>query len=290
MSGIILIGLVILCAILYGVLAALARPADRHPFFNRERVLAIAHRGGGGLWPENTMYAFAHAVELGVDVIEMDVHSTQDGEIVVIHDDTVDRTTNGTGRVQELTLAQLKQLDAGYIWTPDNGTSFPFRGRGLKVPTLAEVFAAFADMAMNIEIKQFKPSIVAPLSGLIREHNIAAQVLVASADTDTLKEFRRVCPQVATSAGEQETRFFYTMHLARLGRLCKAPAHAFQVPQYSDGRQVVTPSFVKVAHGRNMEVHVWTINDAEDMRRLIDMGVDGIVTDYPDRLLTVPGR
>lgn len=290
MAGVILIGLVILGAILYGVLATLARPAGRHPFFNHEGVLAMAHRGGGGLWPENTMYAFANAAELGVDVIEMDVHSTRDGELVVIHDETVDRTTDGTGRVREFTLAQLKELDAGYTWTPDNGKRFPFRGLGLAVPTLAEVFAAFPDKAINIEIKQFQPSIIAPLSRLIRDCNMTERVLIASVDTNALKEFRRVCPHVATSAGEQETRFFYAMHIAHMGRLCKAPAHAFQVPQYSDGREVVTPSFLKAAHGRNMEVHVWTINDAEDMRRLINMGIDGIVTDYPDRLLSVLGR
>ncbi|MHC4679356.1 MAG: glycerophosphodiester phosphodiesterase [Planctomycetota bacterium] len=288
--GIILIGLALLCGILYGVLAALARPAGHHPFFNHEGVLVIAHRGGGGLWPENTMYAFAHAAELGVDVIEMDVHSTRDGKLVVIHDETVDRTTDGTGRGQEFTLAQLKELDAGYTWTPDNGKSFPFRGRGLTVPTLAEVFAAFPDTAMNIEIKQFQPSIIAPLSRLISDCNMAERVLIASVDANTLREFRRVCPQVATSAGEQETRFFYGMHLAHMGRLCKAPAHAFQVPQYSDGREVVTRSFLNAAHGRNMEVHVWTVNDTEDMQRLTDTGVDGIVTDYPDRLLSVLGR
>jgi glycerophosphoryl diester phosphodiesterase len=287
---IILIGLVILCAILYGVLAVLARPAGRHPFFDHEGVLTIAHRGGGGLWPENTMYAFSRAAELGVDVIEMDVHSTQDGQLVVIHDETVDRTTDGTGRVREFTLAQLKELDAGYAWTPDNGTSFPFRGRGLTVPTLAEVFTAFPDRAINIEIKQSQPSVIASLSRLIRDCKMAERVLIASVDTNTLKEFRRLCPQVATSAGEQETRRFYGMHLARLGRLCKAPAHAFQVPQYSDGREVVTRSFLNAAHGRNMEVHVWTINDTEDMQRLTDTGVDGIVTDYPDRLLSVLGR
>jgi glycerophosphoryl diester phosphodiesterase len=119
---------------------------------------------------------------------------------------------------------------------------------------------------------------------------MAEKVLIASVDTNTLREFRRVCPQVATSASEQETRFFYAMHLAHLGRLCKAPAHAFEVPQYSEDREVVTRSFLNAAHGHNMEVHVWTINDAEDMQQLVTSGIDGIVTDYPDRLLTILGR
>lgn len=119
---------------LWGILSFWARPIPHHPFFRDKRVLVLAHRGGGGLWPESTLYAFEHAVELGVDVLEMDVQSTKDGELVVIHDDTVDRTTNGKGRVQDLTLTEIKALDAGYTWTTDNGQSYPFRGQGPRVP------------------------------------------------------------------------------------------------------------------------------------------------------------
>jgi glycerophosphoryl diester phosphodiesterase len=286
----IVLGLVGLPAVIYGVLVVLARPIPRHPFFNHDGILVIAHRGGRGLWPENTLYAFERAVQLGVDVLEMDVHSTRDGELVVMHDDTVDRTTNGRGRIRELALAELRELDAGYTWTPGNGQSFPFRGRGLTVPTLAEVFTAFPGAAMIIEIKQSQPSIVAPLYRTILEHKMTERVLVASFDADSLRQFRHVAPEVATSAGEDEVRALYALNRLHLGRIYRPPAEALQVPEYSDDRRVVTRRFVKTAHGRNMQVHVWVVNDADGMRRLVDLGVDGIITDYPDRLLTVLGR
>jgi len=236
------------------------------------------------------MYAFEHAVKLGVDILEMDVHATRDGRLVVIHDDTLDRTTNGTGRVRDFTLAQLRQFDAGYNWTSDGGQSFPFRGKGLTIPTLEEVFTAFGDKSMVVEIKHFKPSIVADLCRMIREHRLSEKVLVASVDTDTLKEFRRICPEVATSAGEAEVRFFYGVSMAHMARAYQPPAYALQVPEYSGSKQVVTKRFVDTAHQCNMQVHVWTVNETEDMRRLIDLGVDGIVTDYPDRLLAMLAR
>ncbi len=288
--GIILAGLVGIFPAVYCVLALLACPMPNHPFFNHDGVLVIAHRGGGGLWPESTMYAFEHAAGLGVDVLEMDVHATRDGQLVVIHDDTVDRTTNGTGHVLDFTLAELRELDAGYNWTQDGGQSFPFRGKGLAIPTLEEVFAAFGDKSMIVEIKHFQPSIVSDLSRLIREHGLTEKVLVASVDTQTLKEFRRICPEVATSAGEAEVRLFYGVSLAHLAKAYQPTAYALQVPEYSDGRQVVTKRFVDTAHSCNMQVHVWTVNETQDMKRLIDLGVDGLVTDYPDRLLTLLGR
>jgi len=288
--GIILAGLVGLPPAVYCVLALLAGPMPNHPFFNHDGVLVIAHRGGGGLWPESTMYAFEHAIKLGVDILEMDVHATSDGELVVIHDDTVDRTTNGSGRVRDFTLAELRELNAGYNWTSDDGQSFPFRAKGLTIPTLEEVFTAFGDESMVVEIKHFQPSLVSDLSRLIREHGLTDKVLVASVDTETLKEFRRICPEVATSAGEAEVRFIYGVILAHLARAYQPPAYALQVPEYSDDRQVVTKRFIDTAHQYNMQVHVWTVNETKDMKRLIDLGVDGLVTDYPDRLLTILER
>jgi len=288
--GIILACLVGIPSAVYCVLALLATPMPQHPFFNHDGVLAIAHRGGGGLWPESTIYAFEQAVKLGVDILEMDVQATRDGELVIIHDDSVDRTTNGQGQVQDFTLAELGELDAGFNWTPDDGRSFPFRGKGLTIPKLADVLTVFRDISMVIEVKQLQPSIVASLCGLIHERGMTERVLVASVDTETLKEFRRICPEVATSAGEDEVRFFYGISLAHLARAHRPPAHALQVPEYSGGRLVVSRQFVDAAHRCNMQVHVWTVNETENMKRLIDLGVDGVVTDYPDRLLKILGR
>ncbi len=289
--GRLLVGLVVLLVAVYGVLAVLAKPVPDHPFFDdREGVLVMAHRGGRRLWPENTLYAFAQAVELGVDVLEMDLHSTQDGALVVIHDSTVDRTTNGTGAVQEFTLEKLQEMDAGYEWTADDGQSFPFRGRGIRIPTLADVFVEFPAVRMNIEIKQSKPSIVVPLCQLIREFGMTEQALIVSFDAETAKEFRQACPEVATGAGEDEIRVLYVLSLARLAGVYSPPAEAQQVPEYRGDIHVVTRVFVNAAHGRNVEVHVWTVNEVEEMRRMLDLGVDGIITDYPDRLMGLLGR
>ena len=124
---------VILVAVL-AYTSIISRPMPEHTFTDTDQLLAIAHRGGAGLWPENTLFAFQNAVRIGVDALEFDVHATSDGELVVIHDATVDRTTDGAGRVDEISWAALRELDAGYRWTADDGASFPFRGMGLRVP------------------------------------------------------------------------------------------------------------------------------------------------------------
>ena len=143
--------------------------AGDHSYFAQDegRPLVMAHRGGAGLWPENTMFAFERAAEMGADVIETEIHSTADNNLVLIHDKTVDRTTNGTGPVNSFTLAELKELDAGYKWTTDGGRTFPFRGKGITVPTLEEVFTGLPNIPINIDIKQIAPSLAAPLQFMI---------------------------------------------------------------------------------------------------------------------------
>jgi glycerophosphoryl diester phosphodiesterase len=266
-----------------------ARPMPDHPFFPGEGPLAIAHRGGSGLWPENTLYAFRRAVDLGVDVIEMDIHSTVDDVLVIMHDPTVDRTTNGEGAIRDLTLAEIQALDAGYGWSSDGGASFPFRGRGIQVPTLEEIFDSFPETRMNIEIKQ-NSSLVASLCRMLRDFEMEERVLVASFDGETMRSFREACPEVATSAASSEVRWFVRLNYFFLGKLYRADAHAFQVPDIPGNLEIVTPRFVKDAHGHNVQVHVWTVNEADQMERLLELGVDGILTDYPDRLLTLLGR
>jgi glycerophosphoryl diester phosphodiesterase len=263
-----------------------------HSYFQKDagRTLAVAHRGGAGLWPENTLYAFERAVALGVDVIETDVRATADGELVVFHDEGVERTTDGTGRVGSLTLAELKRLDAAYRFSPDGGRSFPLRGSGLAVPTLREVFKALPHTRFNIEPKQAVPAIAAPLCRLIREHGLTDRVLIASFSANTLDEFRRECPEVATSAATGEVASFLTLHRAGLAASYSPAMQALQVPEQAGGLSVLTRDFVEAAHGRNLRVHAWTVNDEGNMRRLVEMGVDGIMTDYPDRLLKVLGR
>jgi len=288
----VLLGVVAVLLLAYVALALLAEPAADHPFFAQvpSGPLVMAHRGGRGLWPENTLYAFEHAVNLGVDVLEMDIHSTADGALVVMHDDTVDRTTEGNGSIQSLTLDQIKALDAGYNWSADDGQTYPFRGQGIVVPSLEEVFAAFADVPMNIEIKQAEPSIVAPFCQLIRAHDMGEKVLVASFDQATINDFRRECPEVATTAGETEVVVLFALSKLFLDAAYTPAAQAVQVPETRSGLRVLTPRFLEAAHSSGLEVHAWTVNDVGDMQRFLDLGVDGLITDYPDRLMAVLGR
>lgn len=257
---------------------------------NQQRQLVIAHRGGAGLWPENTLHAFTRAVEMGVDVLEMDVHSTSDGEIVVIHDSTVERTTDGRGYVNAMTLAELKALDAAHHWTADGGASYPLRGRGITIPTLPEVLAAFPGVRFNIEPKQSQPSLAAPLCRMLREHRATGRVMVGAFKGAVLDEFRRACPEVATSASTGEVSAFLALSAASLEGNYDGAARALQVPEYTAGVRVLTPGFVEAAHRRGLEVHAWTINETPGMSRLLDFGVDGIITDYPDRLIELLNR
>jgi glycerophosphoryl diester phosphodiesterase len=265
------------------------RSATDTPFAEniQRRPLVMAHRGGAGLWPENTMYGFERAVDLGVDMLETEIHSTADNILVLMHDSTVDRTTNGSGPIRAFTLEELKTLDAGYNWTSDGGQTFPFRGSGITVPTLEEVFTALPTARINIDIKQEKPSLVEPLCKTIRTFDMKDKVMVASFNSKVLKAFRRVCPEVTTSAGTGEVAFFFMVNMVFLGAVYRPACQAFQVPEYSSGLRVLTKRFVETAHGLNLAVHVWTINEVTDMKRLLALGVDGIVTDYPNRLISL---
>lgn len=281
-------------AIVLAALHALARPAPEHPFFAQfERyplVMGHADDSGSGFWPGNTMLYLEGIAGLGVDVLEMDLHMSRDGRIVLIHDATVDRTSDGSGRVSDLTLAELQALEVGVNWTQDDGATYPYRGQGLRIPTLEEVFQRFPDYPMIIEIKQETPSMAEPLCALIRQYGMAEKVIVPSFRDAAIQEFRAACPEVATAAASEETRRFVYLHFAFLSGIVSPPYHAFQVPETSGGIQVVTPRFVRAAHRANAEVHVWTVNDPADMQRLLDMGVDGIMTDRPDILLALLGR
>ena len=267
--------------------------APKHPFFGQGlvRPLVIAHRGGAGLWPENTLYAFERAAAMGVDVLETDMHSTGDGALVLIHDPTVDRTTNGSGRVNHLTLTQLKALDAGYYWSEDGGRSFPFRGRGITVPTVEEIFSAFPEMRINIDIKQVRPSVADQFCRLILDFGMVERVMVASFNSSILREVRKLCPQVATSAGKSEVRLFYALTLlSPRAAFLPAGCYALQVPIARKGLRLITKRFLTSARLRNLQVHAWTVNSGPQMEWLLRLGVEGIVTDYPDRLLALLGR
>jgi glycerophosphoryl diester phosphodiesterase len=269
------------------------KAVEKEIFKNDKRpVLVFAHRGGGGLYPENTLEAFRYSVGMKVDVLELDIHSTSDGKLVVFHDSSVDRTTNGTGNVKETTLAELKKLDAGFQFSTDSGQSFPFRGKNIAIPTLEEVFDAFPEMTFNIEPKQAEPSIIKPLCDLLREKKMVSKAIVGSFNQTVIDEFRQECPEVATSASPSEVSEFIAYQKSGLSQSYSPPMQALQVPEQIAGVPIVTKDFVDSAHKMNLKVHVWTINETIDMQRLIDLGVDGIMTDYPDKLLELikPGK
>jgi glycerophosphoryl diester phosphodiesterase len=282
-------GIIFLTLISIGILSK--RVSD-HPYYvpDLPDPLVIAHQGGDGLWPGNTMYAFERAAELGVDVLEMDLHITADGVLVLMHDETVNRTTDGTGPIEEITLSELKTLDAGYDWSADDGQTFPYRGEGITVPTLEEVFQAFPDYRMAIELKKTERSMAEPFCELIREYEMQEKVLVASFHDERMEEFREACPEVATSSARRETTIFVLLSKVFYGRLYSPAFYALQVPEESSDITVMTEQFVRAAHERNLKVEPWTINDLEQMKTYIEWGVDGIITDRPDLMLEILGR
>lgn len=274
---------------------ALVHPAPRapeHPFFAGKRTFAIAHQGGRGLWPENTLLAFERSLDLGVDVLEMDLRGTSDREIVVQHDGSVERTTEGKGLVRELTLEQVRKLDGGYGFAVEAGgtVTHPYRGQGLRVPTLLEVLDRFPASRLNLEMKEFDPALARSLCRALREHGSPERALVASFDHEPMVAFREACPEVATSATLREGLTFYNLDRLGLQSLFRSPAVAFEFPEYFGDIHVIRPRLLEVARSFNVRVQVWTVNENPDMARMLAMGVDGIVTDYPDRLLRLMGR
>lgn len=276
------------------LMAVTAKPAVDHAFFAEERPLGgvqvIAHRGGAALRPENTLPAFMHATQLGADVLEMDVRLTADAAVVVIHDATVDRTTDGSGAVSEMPLARLRELDAGYRWSADGGKTFPFRGTGVTIPLLEEVFETFTAKRMNIEIKSSDTRLPQLLCAHVRKHNMSTKVLVASFHAQSMENFRKHCPETATSMTATEARTFYIMHLARLSAAYSPVSPALQMPYRVGDQTITTADFILAAHRRNLKTHVWVINDEAQMRSLIAADIDGIITDRPDLLLQMLGR
>ena len=253
---------------------------EPHPVL-RGGPLLIAHRGGAGLAPENTMAAFQNSARLWQpDMFELDVQASADGHAVVIHDPTVDRTTNGSGRVDQMTLAELQKLDAGYRFTTDGGRTFPFRGRGVHISTINEVLESFPKMRITIELKTAAAQ--KPLFDAIDQANAADRVIAAGERRSFRTEIARF--KGCISGCREDIMPFYVMHRLRLGFLRGIPADVLQIPEYVGGRRALTPRLVRELHAKGIHVHVWTVNEIADMERLLDWGVDGLVTDRPDRL------
>lgn len=252
----------------------------------KDGTLVVGHRGAAGLAPENTLLSIETALDLGVDMVEIDVHLTADGNFAVIHDPTVDRTTDGTGVVAEMGWDELQQLDAGYRFSPD-GRTFPHRSQGLAVPDLESVFEAFPQTLFLIEVKEDDPLVAERLAESIVRAAVTDRVIVAGAGDGVIKSFRSLLPTVPTGAARSEgTRFFIASRLG-LDAFVKPQWDFLFAPPKLYGITVVTPGLIQAASRKGRDVYAWTINDPDHARELVQMGVRGIVTDFPDRIIPV---
>jgi glycerophosphoryl diester phosphodiesterase len=242
------------------------------------RPLVFAHRGGAALAPENTLVAFDAGLAAGADGIELDVRLSRDGVAVLIHDPTLERTTDGTGPVEERTASELAGLDAGFRFERDGG--YPFRSRGIGVPLLAQVFERYPGASLLIELKVEDERLARAVVAEIHAAGAADRVTVASFRKGALEAVRALDPAIRTGADMDDVRD------GLAGAAGRPAFEILQVPEVHAGLRIVTPEFIARAHEAGIPVTVWTVNDEEDMRRLLDWGVDGLITDRPD--LAVP--
>ncbi|WP_409341895.1 glycerophosphodiester phosphodiesterase [Paenibacillus sp. MBLB4367] len=289
----IVLAFIALALIVHTVMYYAFVPKQPDVFQGLKKPLNIAHQGGELLAPSNTMTAFDIAHSLGVDVLETDIHMTKDGQLVTIHDATVDRTTNGKGRVDSFTLEELQKLDAGYSFKDLQGET-SFLGKGAYIPTLDELFAKYGkDHYFNVEIKDTYPKsgesqIEQKLWDLIRKYKLERKVIVNSFDNGIVKRFNKFAAnQVAIGAGKSEVIKFVLTHKAFMPGFYRPGAQVLQIPTSNSGFNLKTRGLIEGAHRLNMQVHYWTIDDKAEMKELIELGADGIMTNRPDLLKEV---
>ena len=268
------------------------------------RVISYAHQGGAWEGPSSTLHTIASALDAGATGIELDVHATVDGRLVVCHDATVDRTTPASGAIASFTYEALSGLDNAYWWVPGadvtpglDAAAYPYRGRApgdhrFGFALLEEVLVEFPAVVLNLDIKQTAPA-VAPyeeaLAALLRRHDCADRVIVASFLDTATDNFSTCAPEFATSAGTLATAEFY--RAVQAGEPPAPMRHvALQVPASFGDITLVDARFIEVAHDQGLAVHVWTIEDEPQMEALCGLGVDGIITDRPTALVAVLER
>jgi glycerophosphoryl diester phosphodiesterase len=269
------------------------------PWLSR-RVIAFAHQGGSFEGPSSTLAAIERALDAGATAVELDVHATSDRQIVVCHDETVDRTTNHHGEIAHLTLAQLREMDNAYWWiggetvTPGRpDVAYVERGRAPQerdfgIATLEEVLERFPNVLLNLDLKRTDPDVEpyeALLADELRRLDRLDSVIVGSFHDQAVQRFRTLAPSVATSAATGEAATFYFSMLEGVPSV--PPVVAFQVPATYGDVTVVDEQFVQTAHEADIAVHVWTINDVDEMSHLLDLGVDGLISDRPTPLAQV---
>ena len=254
------------------------------PFYQGKGFNNIAHGAGRELMPGNTLEGASNAVAVGADIIELDVHLSLDKVVVVRHDATVDATTNGSGLIAEMTLAELQAFDVGF-----HKADYPEKVavEGIRIPTLESLFLALPDKRFLIELKPDDSETGAQLCKLVLAHGLADQVLVGSFYSAVLKNFRQRCPEVPTSLGEGEALVFVLLSWIGLGHLYDSPGYSVQLPFEYYGIELISRFLIRAAGELNLVVDVWTVNDPQEMLRLIELGVGGIITDRPDILQAI---
>jgi glycerophosphoryl diester phosphodiesterase len=252
-----------------------------------ERRTVVAHRGGAGLRPENSLLAFEHAASLGVDAIELDVHLSRDGEPVVIHDATLDRTTDARGDVAAWTADDLARVDAGAGFGADRGR--PFQGVAGGVPRLAAVFDRLPSIPVAVELKGEDPALADAVLAVAREARALDRIIVGGFGRQPLGRVRLEAPSIPTSASRNEAVAALRRSYLWLSPT-RPPFRLYQVPMRLRGRRVLTRQFVRTSRRAGLPVHVWVVDDLADMRLLIDWGVTGLITDRPDVARSVVER
>ncbi|PYR91765.1 MAG: glycerophosphodiester phosphodiesterase [Acidobacteria bacterium] len=246
------------------------------------RAQVFAHRGGAALRPENTIAAFDHGLSLGADGLEFDVHLSRDGVVVIHHDATLDRTTDHRGPVAALTAAELARVDAGHNFVPRGRSGQPpFRGAGFGIPTLREVLQRYRDIWMIIELKLNEPTLAHRTIDEVRAADTIDRVSLGSFGTRVLRAARIYEPRIHTGSSRDETRLALYRSWCRWP-VSSPPFDAYQVPEFAGATRVVSRRFVEHAHRCGIAVQVWTVDTESDVNRLIDWGVDGIISDRPD--------
>jgi glycerophosphoryl diester phosphodiesterase len=251
-----------------------------HALLSLDTPVVIAHRGGGRLRPENTLVAFDHAVALGADALECDVHVSKSGEVVVIHDDTVDRTTNARGAVAAYTARELQQMDAGWSFVDLQGRT-SFRQQGIGVPRLEDALRRFPTTPFVIEIKGDDPAIVPHVLDVIARHRRGRDVVLGGFNHGVLAAVRAQAADLVTSASIDEVRS--AVRRAWCGLSPRATGcRLFQMPVRYHGRRILRRHLTRAIRRASLPVHAWVVDDPAEMRQLLDWGVTGIITDRPD--------
>jgi glycerophosphoryl diester phosphodiesterase len=248
--------------------------------------VVLAHRGDSARYPENTMPAFDSAVEMKVDVIETDVHLTADGKVVIWHDDTLERMSGDSRRINSMSWQEIKKVNAGTLFTKDGGKTFPFKDKNIHPVLIRDLLCKYPHMKFNVDLKDKDLLLAEKFAEILKELDCSRRVITASFHKNVLVYFRKLLPESLTSCTSNEVMRLILLY--RSGILTipfPYKKRILQVPEYSNNTKVLSKRFIKYLHKRQFKVQVWTVNNIRDMNRLLDMGVDGIFTDKPELLM-----